>query len=77
LQKQQNSLIAGLRATNEQPVMRPNVQEDKAPLGVADKSAISTISGAVAGACPPTSDAFSPTNSMLLSITVCTGAVRG
>jgi len=61
LQKQQNSLIAGLRATNEQPVMRPNVQEDKAPLGVADKSAISTISGAVAGACPPTSDAFSPT----------------
>jgi len=61
LQKQQNSLIAGLRATNEQPVMRPNVQEDKAPLGAADKSAISTISGAVAGACPPTSDAFSPT----------------
>ncbi|KAH8354718.1 hypothetical protein KR084_003279 [Drosophila pseudotakahashii] len=61
--KQQNSLIAGLRATNEQPVMRPNVQEDKAPLGgAADKSAISTISGAVAGACPlPTSDAFSPT----------------
>ncbi|XP_032580356.1 sodium leak channel non-selective protein isoform X2 [Drosophila sechellia] len=59
--KQQNSLIAGLRATNEQPVMRPNVQEDKAPLGAVDKSAISTISGAVAGACPPTSDAFSPT----------------
>ncbi|XP_023031061.1 sodium leak channel non-selective protein isoform X1 [Drosophila willistoni] len=62
--KQQNSLIAGLRATNEQPVMRPNVsQEDKAPsgVGVVDKSAISTISGAVAGTCPPTSDAFSPT----------------
>ncbi|XP_043072146.1 sodium leak channel non-selective protein isoform X2 [Drosophila grimshawi] len=59
--KQQNSLIAGLRATNEQLVMRPNVQEDKAPSGVIDKSAISTISGAVAGTCPPTSDAFSPT----------------
>ncbi|XP_026848294.1 sodium leak channel non-selective protein [Drosophila persimilis] len=59
--KQQNSLIAGLRATNEQPVMRPNVQEDKAPIGTADKPAISTISGAVAGTCPPTSDAFSPT----------------
>ncbi|XP_060663210.1 sodium leak channel NALCN isoform X2 [Drosophila nasuta] len=59
--KQQNSLIAGLRATNEQSVMRPNVQEDLAPSGVLDKSAISTISGAVAGTCPPTSDAFSPT----------------
>ncbi|KAM8718649.1 hypothetical protein ACLKA7_001372 [Drosophila subpalustris] len=59
--KQQNSLIAGLRATNEQPVMRPNVQDDKAASGVIDKSAISTISGAVAGTCPPTSDAFSPT----------------
>ncbi|KAH8235997.1 hypothetical protein KR032_012242 [Drosophila birchii] len=59
--KQQNSLIAGLRATNEQPVMRPNVQEDKAPLGSADKATISTISGVVAGGCPPTSDAFSPT----------------
>jgi len=41
--------------------MRPNVQEDKVPSGVIDKSAISTISGAVAGTCPPTSDAFSPT----------------
>lgn len=60
-QKQQNSLIAGLRATNEQPVVRPNVQEEKAPSGLIDKSAISTISGAVAGTCPPTSDAFSPT----------------
>lgn len=61
LQKQQNSLIAGLRATNEQPVMRPTVQEEKASSGLIDKSAISTISGAVAGTCPPTSDAFSPT----------------
>lgn len=41
--------------------MRANVQEDKAPGGIIDKSAISTISGAVAGTCPPTSDAFSPT----------------
>lgn len=41
--------------------MRPNIQEDKTPLGVAEKSAISTISGAVSGTCPPTSDAFSPT----------------
>ncbi|XP_032294828.1 sodium leak channel NALCN isoform X2 [Drosophila virilis] len=59
--KQQNSLIAGLRATNEQLVMRANVQEDKTSGGILEKSAISTISGAVAGTCPPTSDAFSPT----------------
>ncbi|XP_075155778.1 sodium leak channel non-selective protein na isoform X2 [Haematobia irritans] len=59
--KQQNSLIAGLRATNE-PMMRPSVQEDKTPTGLGDKSAIATISGSVAAAtCPPTSDAFSPT----------------
>ncbi|XP_064540810.1 sodium leak channel NALCN isoform X2 [Drosophila montana] len=59
--KQQNSLIAGLRATNEQLVMRANAQEDKTSSGILEKSAISTISGAVAGTCPPTSDAFSPT----------------
>ncbi|XP_034490184.1 sodium leak channel non-selective protein isoform X2 [Drosophila innubila] len=59
--KQQNSLIAGLRATNEQPVMRPNMQDDKVASGVIDKLTISTISGAVAGTCPPSSDAFSPT----------------
>ncbi|KNC21613.1 hypothetical protein FF38_13442 [Lucilia cuprina] len=59
--KQQNSLIAGLRATNEQPIIRPSTQEDKTPTGTADKSAIATISGAVAATCPPTSDAFSPT----------------
>ncbi|XP_073827842.1 sodium leak channel non-selective protein na isoform X1 [Musca autumnalis] len=59
--KQQNSLIAGLRATNE-PIIRPSVPEDKTPTGLADKSAIATISGSVAAAtCPPTSDAFSPT----------------
>ncbi|XP_037822803.1 LOW QUALITY PROTEIN: sodium leak channel non-selective protein-like [Lucilia sericata] len=59
--KQQNSLIAGLRATNEQPIIRPSAQEDKTPTGTGDKSAIATISGAVAATCPPTSDAFSPT----------------
>uniref|UniRef100_A0A1I8PTZ5 Sodium leak channel NALCN n=1 Tax=Stomoxys calcitrans TaxID=35570 RepID=A0A1I8PTZ5_STOCA len=59
--KQQNSLIAGLRATNE-PMIRPSVQEDKTPTGIGEKSAIATISGSVAAAtCPPTSDAFSPT----------------
>lgn len=58
--KQQNSLIAGLRATNE-PIIRQTAQEEKTPTGVGDKSAITTISGAVAATCPPTSDAFSPT----------------
>lgn len=53
-------MIAGLRATNE-PIIRPSTQEDKTPTGAADKSAIATISGAVAATCPPTSDAFSPT----------------
>ncbi|KAM7347268.1 sodium leak channel non-selective protein na isoform 2-T2 [Cochliomyia hominivorax] len=57
----QNSLIAGLRATNEQPLIRPSAQEDKTPTGTAEKSAIATISGTVAATCPPTSDAFSPT----------------
>lgn len=61
MQKQQNSLIAGLRATNE-PIIRPTLPEDKTPTGLGDKSAIATISGTVAAAtCPPTSDAFSPT----------------
>uniref|UniRef100_A0A1A9WID5 Uncharacterized protein n=1 Tax=Glossina brevipalpis TaxID=37001 RepID=A0A1A9WID5_9MUSC len=56
--KQQNSLIAGLRATNE-PLLR--AQEDKTPTVPGDKSAIATISGSVPTTCPPTSDAFSPT----------------
>ncbi|KAI9590564.1 hypothetical protein GQX74_008731 [Glossina fuscipes] len=56
--KQQNSLIAGLRATNE-PLLR--AQEDKTPTVPSDKSAIATISGSVPTTCPPTSDAFSPT----------------
>lgn len=60
MQKQQNSLIAGLRATNEL-MMRHAAQEDKTPTATADKAAISTISGTVAATCPPTSDAFSPT----------------
>lgn len=41
--------------------MRPTSQEDKTPTGPVDKSAIATISGAVAATCPATSDAFSPT----------------
>ncbi|XP_037936691.1 sodium leak channel non-selective protein [Teleopsis dalmanni] len=58
--KQQNSLIAGLRATNE-AMMRHTAAEDKTPTGIGDKSTIATISGTVAATCPPTSDAFSPT----------------
>lgn len=54
-------MIAGLRATNEQPLIRPSSQEEKTPTGTGDKSAIATISGTVAATCPPTSDAFSPT----------------
>ncbi|XP_053950819.1 sodium leak channel NALCN isoform X1 [Anastrepha ludens] len=53
--KQQNSLIAGLRATNEQ-LMLLKTPEDKTPTSGAEKPP-----GSATAPCPPTSDAFSPT----------------
>ncbi|XP_011187770.2 sodium leak channel NALCN isoform X2 [Zeugodacus cucurbitae] len=53
--KQQNSLIAGLRATNEQ-LMLLKTPEDKTPTSGGEKPP-----GSATAAGPPTSDAFSPT----------------
>ncbi|XP_011200552.2 sodium leak channel NALCN isoform X1 [Bactrocera dorsalis] len=53
--KQQNSLIAGLRATNEQ-LMLLKTPEDKTPTSGGEKPP-----GSATTAGPPTSDAFSPT----------------
>ncbi|XP_067640360.1 sodium leak channel NALCN isoform X2 [Eurosta solidaginis] len=59
--KQQNSLIAGLRATNEQLMMLKTPEEKTPTSGGGGGGGGEKPPGSATAPCPPTSDAFSPT----------------